>query len=145
MNQSPCINNDWQIGALTSSHNDTAHDHQLPVMTTEETKQPEYDNSTREDCEPDWQTSDPNAYWIVAVYVESLRGPEQEHREEVGARNACDDQRKDEDTWALLYACWEHGVWGEFCLPDDKGDEEEEADKERYEDVGGFPAVLHTR
>ena len=113
-------------------------------MTTEETKQPEYNDSTRKDAESDWQTSDPNAYWIVAVYVESLCGPEEKDREEVGARNACDDQSKDKYTWALLYACWEHGVWGEFGFPDDKGDNEEEADKKRYEDMGGFPAVLHS-
>ena len=112
-------------------------------MTSEETKQPEYDNSTREDGESDWQTSDPNAYWIMAVYVESLCGPEEKHGEEVGARNACDDQGEDENTWALLYARWEHGVWGEFCFPDDEGDEKEEADKERYENVRGLPGVLH--
>ena len=83
-------------------------------MTTEETKQPEYNDGTSKDAESDWQTSDSDAYWIMAVDVKGLCGPEKKHREEVGARNACDNQSKDEDTWALLYACWKHGVWCEF-------------------------------
>ena len=70
------------------------------------------------------------------VYVVDLSRPEQEHIEEVGTRQEGDEESDDhsqargaEDSWR------NHGVSGEFCLPDEEGNDENDTDAERHENV----------
>lgn len=111
-------------------------------MAPKKTKQVEHHNGTRQDTKPNRYSSNPNAYRVVSVHIESLSWPEEQDREEVGTGDCGNDQSEDKDSWGLLQASWEHGVLGEFCLPDGEGDKEQGTDEEGNEDVGRFPTVL---
>lgn len=66
----------------------------------------------------------------MAVDIESLGGPKQQHGEEVGTGDEGDDQSEGKDARRLLQAGREHGIWCKFGFPSNEGHEQEEANKE---------------
>lgn len=101
-------------------------------MTSENAQKPKDYDCTCQDTKTNGQTSDAYAHRILAVYVEGLRWPEEEHGEEVGAGDEGDDEGQGKNTGCLLQTSWEHGVFGEFRFPNHEGYEQEKADDERY-------------
>lgn len=55
-------------------------------------EQPKDDTGASQDRKPDWEATDSNTNWVVAIDIESLRGPEEEHREEIGAGDESDHE-----------------------------------------------------
>ena len=57
----------------------------------------------------------------MPVYIKRLRRPEEEDGEEVSTGYEGDYKRQHKNARGLLQAGWEHGEFGEFCLPNTKG------------------------
>lgn len=111
-------------------------------MSFEHAKQPQNHNSPHQNTQAYGKPSESHSNWVMAVDIKCLGGPEEENREEVGARDEGDDKRQSKDPWVLLEAGGKHGVSGTFDLPDHKRDDEKRSEEEWYEYVCGLPCVL---
>lgn len=111
-------------------------------MASENAEKPQDHDGTSQDAEANGKTPDTDAGRVMAVHVESLRGPEHDDREEVGARDEGDDQGQGQNARFLLQARWEHGKFGPLDFPNGKGDAECSSEEERDEDVSRGPLVL---
>lgn len=78
----------------------------------------------------------------MAVDVKRLCRPEHDDGEKVSTRDECDDQRQAKSARLLLQPTWEDRVFGAVDFPKAKGNQEGEAEDERYKDMGGCPVVL---
>lgn len=56
-------------------------------------------------------------------------------------RDKCDYQREREDPWSLVDSSREHGKLGKPALPNNKGSQQNHAEKKRDEHVNGRPRV----
>ena len=104
-------------------------------MSSKHAQQPQNNDRASQDAKANGKASNTNTYGIVAVDVESLRRPEHDNGEEVGARNKGDDERENKCAWRLLDACWEHGVFGKLCFPEYKASQQDDAEDERDESM----------
>ena len=111
-------------------------------MATQDRQQPKHDASTCQNAEPDGDSSDSDTNGVVSVHIERLRRPEHEDREEVGARDECNDERKTENARLLTQTFGEHGVLCAVCLPPDEGDDENSTQDEWCEDMCRAPGIL---
>lgn len=66
----------------------------------------------------------------MTVYIESLRWPEHENGEEVGARNESDDEREAKNARLLTKAFGKHWILRAVSLPKDECSDENEAQDE---------------
>ncbi len=64
------------------------------------------------------------------------------YREEICTGDESDDKGQTENARVLSQSLREHGVLGEFGLPEEEGDEQYDSKDERDEDVNAAPGVL---
>jgi hypothetical protein len=131
-----------EMTRLTSSHDDRRGYHQLPVVASENAKEPEHDDSTSKDAKADGETTDADANGVMTVDVEGLGRPEHDDREKVGAGDESDDQSQDQDTRFPLKTRWEHGEFSTLHFPDSEGNAECSSEEEGDENVGRGPIIL---
>lgn len=72
----------------------------------------------------------------MAIDVECLGWPEHEDGEKVGTADEGDDEGKAEDARIALESLGEHGVLGEFRLPNEEGDNEDSTKDQGDEHMG---------
>jgi hypothetical protein len=110
--------------ATASGHQDRRSDEQFLIVASQHRQQPQYDAGTCQDAETDGDSADTNTNRVVSVDVESLRRPEHEDGEEVGAGDERDDERETKDPRFLTQTLGEHWVLRAICFPQDKCDDE---------------------
>lgn len=71
----------------TGGHHAGRDDHEHSVPAAEDGEKDKNDTSSSENTKTDGHATEANLDGVVAVHIEGLRGPEQEDREEVGARD----------------------------------------------------------
>ena len=86
----------------TSCHQDGRSDHQLLVSASEYGQRPENDNGTGKNRKSDWDTTDSDADWVMAVDIKGLGWPEHDDREEIGTGDEGDDESEGENARCLL-------------------------------------------
>lgn len=110
-------------GATACCHETRRNEQEDAVTAAELGEQPQHDACADEDGEADWHASQADADGVVAVYVEGLGGPEEQHGEEVCAGDEGDNEREEEDAWLFFNAAGKHGVLGAVDFPEDESDE----------------------
>ena len=71
-------------------------------MSTEDRQKPQNNASTGENGKADWDASNADTNGILAINIEGLRRPEEDHGKEIGTANKSDDQGKKQDARCLL-------------------------------------------
>lgn len=82
----------------SSCHHAGRDDHEPTVTSAEDGEQPKNDAGPDENGKADGHSAESDAEWVVAVNVEGLGGPEEQHREEIGTRDKGDYKSEGENT-----------------------------------------------
>ncbi len=122
-------------GTAAGSHENRGTEQDPLDLTTGLGEEVKRDASTAHDAEAEGEAADANTNGVVAVDVEGLGGPKQEHREEIGARDEGNDEGQDQIPPRLAETVGQHRVLGAVGLPQTEADDEEDAQQERHEGV----------
>ena len=129
------VNSRGGHGTASGSHENRSTAQDPLDLATGLGEEVQRDAGTAHDAEAEGKAADANRNGIVAVDVVGLGGPEQEHREEIGARDEGNDEGQDQVPPRLAQTRGQHGLLGAVCFPETEGDEEDDAEKERHERV----------
>lgn len=132
----------YQEPLRTCSHQDAAANHQCLVVSFEQRQQPESDTSTDENTITNRQRTETDGNRIMAVLIETLSGPEENDRKEIGSRDPGDQQSQSQRTWFLDYLCRDHGIFGTVRFPESKGYQDQKAKNQRHQNMGRCPRIL---
>lgn len=126
----------------TSRHKHTTDNQKLLVMTSEDTQHPQNNACPTQDAKPDWHAANADVHGIMTIHVERLRGPEHDHRKEIGTGDKGDDEGEAECSRLQLEPRRENRVLGSIDFPERKSNQQEEPDNQRSQYMGRSPGIL---
>jgi hypothetical protein len=127
--------------ASESSHEDGRHEEKFSVPALKPTERCICEDGAKGCGERWWDTFETDLDWIVLENVLKEYGEEVEQCEEVHACNKGNTVRSTDDSLTSEHLVWNHGILGEFPLPNDERDYESDANEQLNKDVRRSPRM----